>query len=272
MRTSRVETIANYAFLVFGAFVVLVPVVWFVLTALSPERSGLLDLSHLSFTNFPTAWRQANLNHTLTASAVITVGAVVIQALLAILSGYGFGVLGVAGDRVLFPVVLLGLMVSLEAIIVPLYYQLHTIGLTDNWFGMILIHVGTSVPFGTFWMRAVFRAVPEALVDAARIDGGNSWQVLWHVLYPIAKPGVLTLCLLNFMWTWNDYFLSLVFLSSPDRVTATVALGSFQSLHTTSVNLLAAASLIVSTPVVVLYLFFQRRFIQGVVSGALKDT
>jgi raffinose/stachyose/melibiose transport system permease protein len=120
-------------------------------------------------------------------------------------------------------------------------------------------------------MRAVFRAMPVGLVDAARVDGSNSWQLLWHVLMPMARPAVLTLCLLNFMWTWNDYFLSLIFLSSPDKLTATVALGNFQSMYTTSVNLLAAASLMISAPVVLLYLFFQRQFIQGVVSGALKD-
>ena len=271
MRTSRAETALNYAFLVILAFVVLVPVAWFVLTGLSPNRAGTIDLANLSFQNFPQAWEQADFSHTLVASAVITVSAVLLQAVLAVTSGYAFGVLGVVGDKVLFPIVLLGLMVSLEALVVPLYYQLHDIGLTDSWLGMVLIHAGTSVPFGTFWMRAVFKAMPPSLVDAGRIDGANSAQLLWHVLLPMARPAVLTLCLLNFMWTWNDYFLSLIFLSSPDKITATVALGSFQSLYSTSVNLLAAASLIVSAPVVVLYLFFQRQFIQGVVSGALKD-
>lgn len=271
MRASRGETVLNYTFLLVGVALVVIPVAWFVLTGLSPNRAGTIDLSQLSFSNFPEAWAQADLSHTLVSSAVITVSAVLLQAFLAIGSGYAFGVLGVVGDRLLFPIVLLGLMVSLEAIVVPLYYQLHDLGLTDSWLGMILIHAGTSVPFGTFWMRAVFRALPTSLVDAARIDGGNSWQVLRHVLIPVARPGILTLCLLNFMWTWNDYFLSLIFLSSPDKLTATVALGNFQSLYTTSVNLLAAASLMISIPVVLLYLFFQREFIHGIISGALKD-
>ena len=271
MRASRTELVLNYAFLILGSFLVLLPVVWFVLTALSPNQAGVIDLGHLDFSNFPGAWKRADLSHTLVASAVITVSAVLIQAFLAVMSGYAFGVLGVVGDRLIFPVVLLGLMVSLEALIVPLYYQLHKLGLTDSWVGIVLIHVGTSVPFGTFWMRAVFKAMPPPLIDAARIDGGNSWQVLRHVLLPMAKPGVLTLCLLNFMWTWNDYFMSLVFLSSQHKITATVALGNFQGLYTTSVNQLAAAALIVCAPIVVLYLFFQRRFIQGVVVGALKD-
>ncbi|MCL2464058.1 MAG: ABC transporter permease subunit, partial [Micrococcales bacterium] len=119
--------------------------------------------------------------------------------------------------------------------------------------------------------RAVFRATSTSILDAAHVDGAGSWRTLWRILVPIAKPGILTLCLLNFMWTWNDYFLSLIFLSSPSRLTATVALGNFQGLHTTDVNLLAAASLVVAAPVLVLYLFFQRNFIEGIISGAVKD-
>lgn len=97
MRTSRGETVLNYAFLVLLAVVVLVPVAWFVLTGLSPNRAGTIDLTNLSFANFPEAWEQADLGHTLTASAVITVCAVALQAVLAITSGYAFGILGVIG-------------------------------------------------------------------------------------------------------------------------------------------------------------------------------
>lgn len=272
MKTSRLEATVNYAFLVFASIVILVPVMWFFLTALSPDRSGFIDLSRMDFGNFVTAWQRADFSHTILSSAIITIGAVLLQGVLAIFSGYAFGVLGVVGERVLFPVVLLGLMISLEAIVIPLYYELRSIGLTDSWLGMILIHAGTSVPFGTFWMRAVFRSYPRSILEAAQLDGAGSWQTLWRILVPLAKPGILTLCLLNFLWTWNDYFLSLIFLSSPEKVTAPVALGNFQGLYSTDINLLAAASLILSIPILVLYVIFQRQFIQGVISGAVKDS
>ena len=269
MRISRTEQALNYLFLTIATAFVLVPVGWFVLTALSPNRAGIIG--GIRMANFTQAWERADFSHTLLASTVITVSAVLLQGTFAIFSGYAFGVLGVVGQRVIFPVVLLGLMVSLEGIVVPLYYQLRSAGLTNSWLGMILIHAGTSVPFGAFWMRAVFRGTSSAILDAAHVDGAGSWRTLWRVLVPIAKSGILTLCLLNFMWTWNDYFLSLIFLASPQRITATVALGNFQGVYSTDVNLLAAASLVVSAPVLVLYLFFQRHFIEGVVSGALKD-
>ncbi|MDR1824909.1 MAG: carbohydrate ABC transporter permease [Bifidobacteriaceae bacterium] len=269
MKVSRLETTLNHAFLVVLDILVLVPVVWFALIAVSPNRAGLIRGVNLG--NFAEAWVKADFAHTMAASAVITVGSVVLQGVLSITAGYAFSVLGFPGQRAAFALVLLGLMISLEAILVPLYYQMRDLGLTDSWLGMILIHAGTGIPFGIFWMRAVFRDTSPALIDAAHMDGAGSWRTLWRVLVPINAPAVLTLCLLNFMWTWNDYFLSLIFLASPTKTTATVALSNFQGVHATSVNLLAAAALTVSAPVVILYLFFQRRFVAGIVSGGVKE-
>ena len=120
-------------------------------------------------------------------------------------------------------------------------------------------------------MRASFRAVPPSLIEAAKIDGARSWRILWQILFPIARPAVFTLVLLSFMWTWNDFFLSLVFIADPAKQPATLALGVFQGQHTLEVNLMAAGSLIVALPVLLLYVFFQRHFISGVISGAIKE-
>jgi raffinose/stachyose/melibiose transport system permease protein len=268
---SRTERTLNHFVLVFVTILVIFPVLWFVLAALSPETSGRIDLTNLAWGNFATAWQAGAFGPAMFASTVITVGAVAGQTLLAILSGYAFGVLGVIGQKVIFPIILLGLMISSEVFIIPLYYQFHAIGLTDSWLGLIIIQIGMGVPFGAFWMRASFRAVPPSLIEAAKIDGARSWRILWQILFPIARPAVLTLVLLSFMWTWNDFFLSLVFIADPAKQPATLALGVFQGQHTLDVNLMAAGSLIVALPVLLLYVFFQRHFIQGVISGAIKE-
>ena len=153
---------------------------------------------------------------------------VVLQVLLALGSGYAFGVLDVVGGRVLFPVVLLGLMLSTEALIIPLYFQFRELGLINSWLGLIVIHVGMGVPFGAFWMRATFRAIPGSLVESARIDGAGTWRVLWGILVPVSRPAILTLVLLNAMWTWNDYFVALIMISDPTKQPVTLALGAFQ--------------------------------------------
>jgi len=268
---SRYERVSNYVIVIALTLGVLFPVAWFFLTSLSPNTSGALDVSHLSWGNFAAAWRDGNLAHSMLASLVITVSAVTGQTLLAILSGYAFGVLGVVGERFLFPLILLGMMVSTEVIVIPLYYEFENIGLTNSWLGLVIIQLGMGVPFGAYWMRATFRALPRTIIDSAEIDGAGEWNTLWRVLLPMARPAVLTLVLLSFMWTWNDFFLSLIFLGDPEKQTATVALGAFQGRHVLQVNLMAAGSLIVSLPVVALYMTFQREFISGVMAGAVKE-
>lgn len=266
---STTERVVNYVVLTVLALVVLLPVGSFVAAALSPDRSGRPS-GELAWDNFTTAWQQAGFSRAMTVSLTIAGCVVVGQVVLALVGGYGFGVLGVAGDRVLFPVVLLGMMISLEAIIVPLYYQFRTLGLTNTLPGIILIHLGTGVPFGIFWMRAAFRALPRSIFESAELDGAGPLRMLRAIGAPMVMPAVYTLILLSFMWTWNDYFLSLVFLHGQNQ-TATVALGVFQGKYVTQINLMAAGGLLVAAPVLVLYVLFQRKFISGMLAGAIKE-
>mgnify|MGYP001064841315 CR=1 FL=1 len=267
--TSHTEKIWNYLILTVMALIVLWPVGTFIAAAVSPDRAGRPS-ADLQWGNFLTAWTQAEFGRSMTVSLIIASAVVVLSVLLALLGGYAFGVLGVLADRFLFPLVLFGMMVSLEVIIVPLYYQFRTLGLTDNLFGVILIHTGMGVPFGIFWMRAAFRALPRGVFESAEIDGAGPFRMLWSIAAPNIMPAVYTLILLNFMWTWNDYFLSLVFLHG-DNQTATVALGVFQGKYVTQINLMAAGGLIVAAPVLILYVIFQRKFISGMLAGAIKE-
>lgn len=268
---TKFERISNYFVLTFFAMAVVLPIGWALLSALSPDRGGAISWSEWQWSNFTEAWTRGNLGHAMAASAIITVSAVALQVLLGVLAGYALGVVGVPGAKVLFPVILLGLMVSTEAIVIPLYYQFRELGLTNSLVGLVAIHVGMGVPFGAFWMRTTFRAMPNTLVEAAICDGANSWRILWQVLVPVARPAILTMVILNFMWTWNDYFLALIFISQPDLQPVTLALGAFQGRYSTEFNLLAAAAIVICLPVVILYAFFQREFIYGVMSGAIKE-
>jgi raffinose/stachyose/melibiose transport system permease protein len=267
--TSRSEKTWNYIILTVMALIVLWPVGTFVAAAVSPDRAGRPS-TDLQWGNFATAWQQAEFAQSMTVSLIITASVVVLSVLLALMGGYAFGVLGVLGEKFLFPLILLGMMFSLEVIIVPLYYQFRSLGLTDNLLGVILIHTAMGVPFGIFWMRAAFRTLPRAVFESAELDGAGAFRMLWSIAAPNIMPAVYTLILLNFMWTWNDYFLSLVFLHG-DNQTATVALGVFQGKYVTQVNLMAAGGLIVAAPVLILYVIFQRKFISGMLAGAIKE-
>jgi raffinose/stachyose/melibiose transport system permease protein len=270
--SSRGEQALTYA--VLGAFslIALAPIVGIVFTALQEPGGGAVfgSFDGLHVSNFADAWEQGNFGSYLRSSLIVAVCVVACSALLSILAGYAFGLMRFRGAQILFYVFLLGLMVPMEAMIVPLYYDFRDLGLTDTYWGLILPQIGTSVAFGTFWMRAYFRSVPRSLVEAARIDGASSWLVLWRVLLPLARPAVLTMTVLLFMWTWNEFLLALVMVTDEGLRTAPLGLSFFQGRHTSDLTLLSAGAVIVALPVVVLYVFLQRHFIRGMLSGAVK--
>ena len=237
----------------------------FAVIALAPVAKIVLGAGDLG-----AAWKEGNFGTYLRSSAVVTASVVAISTALSVLAGYAFGLMRFRGSEVLFYLFVLGLTVPLEAIVVPLYYDLRDVGMTDTYWALILPQAGLSTAFGTFWMRAFFRSVPRSLIEAARLDGSSSWMTLWRVVLPVGRPAVLTMVVLVFMWTWNEFLLALVMVSDESLRTAPLGLAFFQGRNTNDEALLAAGSLIVAAPVVVVYLFLQRHFIRGMLSGAVK--
>lgn len=270
---SRTERALNYIVLSAFTVVVLLPVGLLVLTALKsaagPSPSFGFPTS-LHIENFVAAWNQGHFGSYLKSSAIVAVSVVVVVTVVCTLAGYAFGAMRFPGNKALFYLLMLGIVVPYEILIISLYYDFRALSLTNTYWAMILPHIGLSVPFGTFWMRAFFLATPRSLVESARIDGGTSWTILWRVLAPLARPAILTMIALVFMWTWNDFLIALVMVSEDSLRTAPLGLGYFQGRYTEQTSLMAAAAILVATPVVVLYIFLQRHFIRGMLSGAIK--
>jgi raffinose/stachyose/melibiose transport system permease protein len=267
---SRRERILNLAVLLFMAGVVLIPIGLLVLSALSPTPNGRPDLADLRWENFVIAWQQSDFGSHLTVSLTISLAVVAITLVVTPLAAYGLEVLRAPGHRWVFLVFLAGIMIPLEGIIVPLYFTMRSTPFASTVVALIIAHAGLSVSFGVFWMRASFRAVPGGIIESAMLDGAGPVRVLRSIVLPLTTPAVITLGLLTFMWTWNDYFLAFVLVNNPDQLPVTVALGSFSNKYTTQYNLMSAAAILVALPIVVLYVVFQRRFIEGVLSGAVK--
>src|SRR5215212_4132475 len=137
--------------------------------------------------------------------------------------------------------------------------------------GMVIIaDVALAAPIFVFIMRAFFRDLPRELDDAARVDGANEFQIFWQIMLPLARPGLMTVALLEFLWSWNDLPLPLVFLVTNDLRTLPVGMLFFQGQFTIDYGLMSAGVLILSLPVTILFLVFQRDFVKGLASGALK--
>jgi raffinose/stachyose/melibiose transport system permease protein len=268
----RREQTLTYVLLGVFSIIALVPIAGIVLTALQDpgQVSTFGEPAGFHVSNFSKAWSDGHFSQYLRSSAIVVVCVVAISALLSVLAGYAFGMMRFRGDQALFYLFLLGLMVPLESTVVPLYYDFRDLGLTDTYAALILPQAGVSLAFGTFWMRAFFRSVPRSLVEAARLDGSSSWSTLWRVILPLGRPAVLTMTVLIFMWTWNEFLLALVMVSSENLRTAPLGLAFFSGRNTTDFALLAAGSVIVALPVVVVYVFLQRHFIRGMLSGAIK--
>jgi raffinose/stachyose/melibiose transport system permease protein len=274
MRLSRQEVALNYGILGFFALVTILPLIGLVTVAVgSPSASAphFAFPTHIHLSNFTHAWREGHLGQYLLSSLIVSTTATVLCSFLSLLSGYAFATMEFRGRQLLFGVLLLGIMVPSEAVIVPQYYELRSVGLTDTYWALVFPQTAAILSFGTFWMRNFFRTVPSSLLDAAAVDGANSWQTLWRVLVPISRPAILTMTTLVFMWTWNEFLLALVMIASENLRTAPLGLSFFRGAHTTDYALLSAAAMIVATPVIALYFFFQRHFIAGMLSGAVKE-
>ncbi|MGW0519529.1 MULTISPECIES: carbohydrate ABC transporter permease [unclassified Crossiella] len=267
MTVSRWERAGTYLVLLLFAGYALYPVLWILFTALRSDTAGQGGWHP---ENFLTAWTQGRFGDYLGTSLIVAVAVVALSTLLSVLAGYAFGTMRFRGSGALFYLLLLGVTIPSQAVVVPLYFDLRDVGLLDTYAALVLPQVAQSVAFGVFWMRAYFRSSSASVVEAARLDGAGHWQILWRVLLPMGRPAVLTLVVLVFMWTWNEFLLALVMVTDEGLRTAPLGLRFFQGRATTSVPLLAAGSVLVALPVVVLYLFLQRHFIRGMLDGAVK--
>jgi raffinose/stachyose/melibiose transport system permease protein len=270
---SRAERTVGYLILCLFAAFSLYPVLGILGAALSPQPSGSASVapSGVAFGNFADAWELGRFGTYLRSSILVAVVVVIAAVTLSVMTGYAFGTMRFRGRTLLYYLFILGITIPSEAIVIPLYFDLRDLGLTDTYWALVLPQAAQSVAFGTFWMTSYFRSSSRDVVEAARIDGATHWQVLWRVLAPMGRPAILTMTVLVFMWTWNEFLLPLVMVTSESLRTAPLGLSFFQGQFTTDFGLLAAGSVIVALPIVVLYLWLQRHFVQGMLEGAIKE-
>jgi len=262
------------AVLISFAAITVLPILGVVLLSLQPEHAQLSGFElpdRLHFENYARAFEVAHFASYLQSSLIVSIAVVAGTVVVSTLSGYAFGTMRFAGENVLFYLLLTGLVIPFEAVIVPLYVELRAGHLTNSYWSVILPLIGTNSAFGTFWMRAYFRAVPRQLLEAAAMDGAGSMRILWKVLLPGARPALLTLVVLVFMWSWNEFLLPLVMLSREDLRTAPLGLAFFAGRYTTDFVGMAAAAVMVALPVAVLFIATHRRFVHGMWVGALKQ-
>ncbi len=268
-----IGTITARTILIGLMVVTLMPFVTMFSAALAPSGTyppGLQWPANPQWQNFVDAFNAAHMDQLLVSSTLIAIGVVPVAVLIGTMAGFGIARLAPRGSKIVYLLFVLGLTLPFEGIITPLYYEVRAMGILNTKLAIILPLIGLYMPFSVYWMRAHFVNVPAEMSEAAEIDGASAWQQFWLVQVPIARPAILSLAILQFLWTWNQFLLPIVLVETPLERTMAGALGAFQGQWWTNIPLLCAGSLIILAPTVILFVIFQKQFVAALLQGAVK--
>jgi raffinose/stachyose/melibiose transport system permease protein len=215
-------------------------------------------------------WDRVDFGHVLLNSVLISGSVAVLAVLLSVFNAYALGIGRIKGRIWLLALLLLANTLPQEALVYPLYYLAKQFGIYDTRLSVIIVFTVVQSAFGTYLLSSVMAAFPRPLLEAARIDGANRWQVLWRVVVPVVRPTLSVLLVFFFVWTWNEFLIPLVFLISNENQTVSVALGVLQGQRLMDATMSSAAALLGLLPTVVFFLVFQRTLSRGLTAGAIK--
>lgn len=252
-----------------------VPIVWAMAVSLHPPEeplsaSNLWFGSHPTLVNYAQAFQIAPFVQYYANTIIIVFGILLVQLVTTSLAGYAFARFQFRGQNILFFLILLQLMVPSSALIVPNYSTIRQLHLFDTLLAVMLPFFGSA--FGTFLMRQTFKTVPRDLDDASKMDGANWLQTLWHVYIPPARPAMIAFALSSISFHWNDFLWPLVVTNSANSRPLTVGLAVFTQLGEIGAQwpLVTAGTVIVVGPLLLLFLIFQRQFIESFLHSGLK--
>lgn len=235
------------------------------------SRDGLWSApTDFRFTNYVEAWTNGNVQTYTINSFLVTIPATIISIALGVLTGYVFSKLSFRGSGVLFIFVVAGMFYPPQIVLIPLFRLFNATGLYDTLWPMIIVHSAFGLPICTLVMRNFFAAVPNALREAAIIDGANEGQILLRIMLPLSLPALAVLATLQFTWIWNDFLWPLIFTQTDSVRTIMIGIVAMKGQYTVAWGVQGAMSVLASIPTLVIFIFFQRYFIRGLTLGAVK--
>ena len=203
-------------------------------------------------------------------TALLSLGAVSFTLALAALAGWGFARWTFRGRDTMLGVLVSLMVVPPVVLLVPLFVFGVELGMISTFRLVILIYVGLMLPFSVYLLANFFRTIPRSMIEAAIIDGASSWRVFRLIVLPLSAAPLVTLAVVNLLWVWNELLIALVFLQDDSKKTLMVGITGFQSRYSLDVPVIMAGLTLATLPIVAVYLFGQRFFVRGLVSGAVK--
>lgn len=272
-RRERMRSGSYHVVMTAAALIWLVPVLWMLAMALTPnstlqrETVGLLPAG-VTVQNFVDVFRVGEMPRWFLNSFIVTTVATAFTVLFCSMAGYAFAKIRFTGRRLLFVVVLAGLMVPKEALFIPLFLMFSEADQLNTYQAMFLPRI--AFPLGVFIMTQFFARIPGEVEEAALVDGAGRWRIFWSIMLPLARPAMVSLAIFTFVLTWNDFLWPLVVSNQREMFTVTTGLASLQSTFGGSgeVGSLMARGLVGSLPLIVLFVLFQRQLIRGITLGS----
>ena len=263
-----------YTFLIFIAIFMILPFVWMLSTSfklpqdifgyppmLIPETS-VLD-------NYFYIFKEKNLLRVLANTFFVALSTTMLSLFFTALGGYGFAKFNFLGKNILFALLLATMVIPGAVMMVPSFVIMRELGWVDKFWPLII--PGAANAFGIFFFRQYISTINDELMDAARIDGASEFKIFWSIILPIISPGMTSLGLIFFMRSWNDYLGPLIYLKSPQLHTITLAINALSgSAGLTAWGEQMAMSVVSLIPLLIIFLLFQRRFVEGIMAGAVK--
>lgn len=257
------------------ALLVMIPGYFMIITALKSQDEYVFNKigipQTVTLNSFETALRGGRFFLWFGNSLILTMGSVVLAAVVSVLCAFAFARMQFRGRSLLLLINTALMVIPPVVMIVPLFLFLSQFNLTSTYQGAILVYAGLITPFSIYMLTNFFKTIPHELVEAAMIDGATLLGILRRVILPLSGPALVTMVIVNALWVWNDLLVALVLLPRDELRTLMVGITIFGTRFNSDVPVTMAGMLLASVPMIVLYLLGQRYFIRGLIAGAIKE-
>lgn len=274
VQVRRKESPLVHTLLVLFSVVMFVPFVWLLLTSFKQSYELFTDPwslpSSLNLKNFVTAW-SGGVRGYFFNSVIVTSVTVAAILLFSSMAGFVFARRRFVGHSLLFLTIVSGFLIPVQVTLVPLYNMFRTFGLLDSRLGLILPYIAYGVPFSVLLLATYFQSIPEELEQAAVIDGCSNVQIYHKIILPLGRPGLVTVLIFQGVWIWNEFLFALVFIRSRELMTLPLGLMQFRGEYIANWPAILAAVVLATVPLFLMFITFQRAFIEGLTAGSVKE-
>jgi multiple sugar transport system permease protein len=265
----------RYAVVVAVLGIVIVPFLWIFLASFRPNseliQQGIgINLDTLTLDNYRNLQQAAQYFTYLTNSAIVAITSMVVSITLALLAAYSVYRTRYPGRRPLYLALIITYVFPGVVLLIPLYQLMGMVGLIDNLLSLIIVNVTFTAPFSVWLMRGFFGAIPAGIEEAAAIDGAGRMRILFSIVLPLTAPGIAAAAIFSFVWSWTEYMFASAFIVDEGKKTLPVGLGAFIQQYNIDWGILTAAAVATAVPVIVVFAFIGRYFVEGLTAGAEK--